>query len=73
MDCKYILIRAVYTDDYGTHTGFGIAATDNESVTISAALDLSCNESEVAELVKRCNELKLSPVHFQDVIEDFLS
>ena len=73
MDCKYILICAVCADDHGTHKGFGIAAIDNGSMTISAALDLSCNESEVAELVKRCNELKLSPVHFQDVIEDFLS
>ena len=27
---------------------------------------------EIDELVKRCNALKLDPVHIEDVIEDFL-
>ena len=73
MDCQYVLIRGNYKDDVGSHTGYGIAAICDGSVTDSVALDLSCNENEVAELVRRCNELKLSLVHFQDVIEDFLS
>ena len=73
MDCHYVLICGDYEDDDGTHTGYGIAAICHGSVTRSVALDLSCNESEVTELVRRCNEMKLSLVHFQDVIEDFLS
>lgn len=73
MDCKYILIRDTYSDGTQRRIGYGIAALDRESVTISAAHDLSPNETEVAELVKMCNRLKLSPIHLQDVIEDFLT
>ena len=73
MDCSYKLIRGTYPDENGTHTGYGIAAINSNSVTISAAYDLSCDESEVTELVRRCNELKLSLVHFQDVVDDFLN
>ena len=73
MDCKYILIRDTYACDTDSHIGYGIAAVDHESKIVSAASDLSCNESEVAGLVKMCNELELSIVHFQDVIEDFLA
>lgn len=73
MDCKYILICDTYTDGTKRRTGYGIAVLDRESVTISTAHDLSPDESEVTELVKMCNRLKLSPIHLQDVIEDFLT
>lgn len=73
MDCKYVLISDTYSDDTGTHIGYGIAAVDRRSVRCSAATDLSTNESEVAELVRKCNKLELSLEHFKDVIEDFLS
>ena len=73
MDCKYVMICDTYEDEVGTHTGYGIAVVDCRANTISAATDLSSNKSEVAELVSRCNELELSPVHVKDVVEDFLS
>lgn len=73
MDCKYILIRDTYSDDNGNHIGYGIVAVDSESKIVSAARDLSCNKDEVARLVEMCNGLELSPVHFQDVVEDFLN
>ncbi len=34
--------------------------------------DLSLNRQEVEELAERCNRLSLSPLHFQDVLEDFM-
>lgn len=73
MDCKYVLVRDTYSGDTGTHVGFGIAVVDHERATISAALDLSNDETKVADLVQKCNRLKLSPIHFQDVVEDFLN
>ena len=73
MDCKYILIRSIHSGDIGDHVGFGIAAVDSDWGTVSAAYDLSTDENKVADLVKKCNGLKLSPAHFQDVVEDFLS
>ena len=72
MDCKYVLVRDTYSDDTGAHEGYGIAVIDRDKITISAAHDLSRSESEVADLVEKCNRLKLSPAHFQDVVEDFL-
>lgn len=73
MDCKYVLVRDTYSDDTGTHEGYGIALVDRNSATISAAYDLSCSESKVADLVRKCNRLKISPIHFQDVVDDFLT
>ena len=73
MDCKYVLVRDTYSDDTGTHEGYGIALVDRGNVTISAAHDLSCSESEVADLVRKCNRMKISPIHFQDVVDDFLT
>lgn len=72
MDCKYVLVRDTYLDDTGPHIGYGIAVFDSEHITISVALDISSNETDVADIVQMCNRLNLSPIHFQDVIEDFL-
>ena len=73
MDCKYVLICETYSDDTEPHVGYGIAVVDRERVTILAALDLSPDKTKVADLVRKCNRLKISPIHFQDVVEDFLS
>ena len=35
--------------------------------------DISLNENDVNELINKCNRLKLSEIHIDDVIEDFLS
>lgn len=35
--------------------------------------DLSLCKEEVEELIERCNRLELSPMHFQDVLEDFMA
>jgi len=35
--------------------------------------DLSLDREAVEELVARCNRGQLSPVHFQDVLQDFLA
>ncbi len=72
MDCKYILIQKTYLSEDKSHTSYGIAAVDHKQRIVSAAEELSSNESKVAELVIMCNEMKLSLVHFWDVVEDFL-
>jgi len=72
MDCKYVLVCETCSSDTGTRVGYGIAVVDRQQVTISAALDLSPDKTAVANLVKKCNRLKISPIHFQDVVDDFL-
>ncbi len=51
------------------------ADTENDgTATIVASIrDLTTNQSSAEELVDYCNRLKLSPKHFNDVIEDFLN
>lgn len=73
MDCKYVLVSETYSDDTEPHVGYGIAVVDRKRVTILAALDLSPDKIKVADLVRKCNRLKISPIHFQDVVEDFLN
>ncbi len=73
MDCKYVLVCETCSSDTGTRVGYGIAVVDRQHVTISAALDLSPDKTAVTNLVKKCNRLKISPIHFQDVVEDFLN
>lgn len=49
---------------YGIRLCFAGATVDVE--------DLSLNRQEVEELTEKCNRLSLSPLHFQDVLEDFM-
>lgn len=35
--------------------------------------DLSLERAAVEELVRRCNRGQLSPIHFQEVLQDFLA
>ena len=34
--------------------------------------DISTNKRKIEELIALCNKLCLSPLHFYDVVEDFL-
>jgi len=65
---KYILIQSTYSVDGKTHTGYGIGYADNSSLAFE---DLTLNPTTITKLVKLCNELDLSPIHFKDVVEDF--
>ena len=59
------------------YTTYGIAArlphdSEQDGITIAAIPDISTDMAEVDALVARCNRLALSPVHLNDVVEDFL-
>lgn len=66
---KYIVVQGVYLIDGESHTGYGIAYTGNSTLSFE---DLTRNPTTIAELVRLCNELDLSPIHLRDVVEDFL-
>lgn len=40
---------------------------------VRRVFDITFNRGAVEELCRRCNEAQLDPVHFDDVLEDFLS
>ena len=70
-EARYELIESIKTLEeqeyrcYGIRLIFAGAAVDVE--------DLSLRRDEVEILVGRCNRLQLSPLHFQDVLEDFMA
>lgn len=51
---------------------YGIAAIGDNHHVIVEARCLSGDKEKVAALVTLCNALKLSSIHFDDVIADFI-
>jgi hypothetical protein len=66
---KYALIKGTYLTDGEIHIGYGIGYTENNALSFE---DLALNPISVAKLVNLCNELDLSHIHLNDVVEDFL-
>ena len=68
MKCTYTLI----CNTYANRTSFGITVTDPAGHVIAEARDISNDNARVSHLVKLCNHLELSSLHFFDVIDDFI-
>jgi hypothetical protein len=55
---------------------YGIALCEQSEdgcAPIATAVDLGTNREAITHLVETCNRLSLSPIHFSDVVEDFLA
>lgn len=64
---SYDLTTDTHTLDGIQYTAYGIrCGTENIA-------DLSPCRREVEELVRCCNELELDPIHFHDVVMDFIT
>ncbi|MBQ4327978.1 MAG: hypothetical protein IJC32_06160 [Clostridia bacterium] len=73
----YERIRGITVSEGKRYTTYGIVAralcgSEQNSVTVASVPDISTDMAEVDALVARCNRLALSPVHLNDVVEDFL-
>lgn len=64
----YKIIEVKIIVENKEYTSYGICY--NDSVYIN---DISADKAAVEELVRRCNEEKLDPMHLNDVVEDFLT
>lgn len=63
----YTLNESAITDEQGiTHKTYGITCEER------IILDISTNKQSTETLIKKANEMGLSPIHLDDVIEDFL-
>lgn len=74
----YGLVEERYLLDGRGRTSYGIVAyadaeSDGTATVIASVHDVTSDKTRLAELVQRCNRLKLSPIHLEDVIEDFLT
>ena len=69
------LLSGEYTDEDGdTHSGYGFAAyRQTDTAPFYAAEDLSCEREAVEELIRLLRDEDVSPVHYDDVVEDFLT
>lgn len=66
---NYKLVKSIVHDENGKeHVTYGVTNPDAK-VTYT---DVFSNKNEAEELVKKCNELDLSPMHLYDVIQDKL-
>ncbi len=78
MRITYGVTEEIYTLGDQSRTSYGIVAyaegeEDGTATIVASARDLSPARERLDELVRTCNRLHLSLIHFGDVIEDFLA
>lgn len=61
-----------YRPEFGNYLSCGIAVFQGKELLMSVS-DISTEAKEVVRLADLCSKEQLSPIHFYDVIEDFLS
>jgi len=69
---RYHVVKSTYQDNiYEPSNGisYGIAPETDPNVCI---LDISTDLKFVTEVIEKCNEGDLSPIHLIDVVEDAL-
>ena len=74
----YCIVEEVYMSDKSSRTAYGIAAyaksdPDSTATIVASVHDVCSDKGMVGALVQKCNYLKLSTIHLQEIIEDFLS
>ena len=71
---KYIVVENKY-EGIVSRNSFGIAYVEfdeNTTIVIETISDITSNKKSIENFVKLCNELQLSAVQLQDVVEDFM-
>lgn len=70
----YILCKETYKSKRSERIAYGIAAyAEDKQTCITKLQDITSDKDALSELIDLCNRLQLSPIHLQDVIEDFLT
>ena len=63
----------IVRDDMGTpYDVYGVIVRGEDGATIFSAEDLTFHRSEIDAFICNWNLLKPEPIHFQDIIEDFI-
>ena len=71
---QYKIIQTSHILENTKYISFGISLISIKNNTeIDRIEDITTSLSQLAELVKLCNNLRLDPIHFHDVIQDFIS
>lgn len=70
-ETKYFLIQNRYVIDSETHIGYGIGYRGYDQTILFE--DVSFDIEKISMLIELCNTISLSPIHFAEVIDDFLT
>lgn len=78
MNITYGLTEETYILGSNVRTAYGIVAyadaeNDDMATIIASVNNITTNKDTLYELVSLCNRLKLSAIHLDDVVEDFLA
>ena len=78
MSITYGVVKESYILDGVSRKAYGLVAyadaeLDGTATIVASARDLTENRERIEAFARRCNEGKISLVHFDDVVEDFLS
>lgn len=68
---SYFLIVGTYLLEAETHIGYGIGYRSRNQVVYFE--DITTDLLAMTDLIFLCNKLKLSPIHLEDVVEDFIA
>ena len=77
MTVTYGVIRETHILGTTERTSYGIAAyadtdVDGCATVITHVGDVTSDKDQISKLAELCNSLELSPLHFYDVVEDFI-
>lgn len=78
MNAVFGLVKETYILGDISRVSYGIVAfadikNNGTAIIIDAARDISTDRKRIEALVRKCNALHLSTVHFHDIVEDFLA
>ncbi len=72
----YKLVSSEYSNNHEKRTGYGIEVSvisdDGRLEVIRTISDITQDRTRLQGLVDICNELSLSHLHIDDIVEDFL-
>lgn len=74
MTVTYEVEEEVYGLGNCSRISWGITAyTDADKNQIAVIHDITSDRQALEELVEKCNRKHLSPIHLNDIVEDFLA
>ena len=71
----YGICEEIYELQGEHRVSYGIAVYDaeNTATVLDHISDITEDYERLSELIRTCNSLELSPIHLNEVVEDFLS
>lgn len=72
MKVTYGIVEETYNYKEEVRVSYGIAAFADATTIIASCQDITSDKQKLQDLINLCNELDLSPIHLNDVVQDFL-